>query len=414
MRAPVAAVLLLTVCAGLSAQQPPARPPATAAPPPPPAPSAPAAGPPREGADAVTPAQLAAAIEKLGTVDFAERMAAARTTRRADPPIAVPALIKTVESHPDGYVRFRALVLLSGFNDPRTKEVMRGALGVKNDRLRAVAYTYFEHNPDPTVVPRLLAAVADESSEFVRPALTRALAAYGTDPKVQESMSGLVMKGQAFFRSAVIEALGDYRAAYAVAPLTEVAKIDGPLQLDAALALGKIGDKRSLPLLAGLQRSAPRESQPAIAAAICLLGVNCESHEPYLANTLKFGIDTIGFQELVRGSASGLAALAVAGREKAGQELIRQGGPTRDPARAAIALAVGTMALRNTAVTLKVLQADGMLEPGVELLRDAFDMLEEDFEEERFFVTVRRTYWQSPAGSPSRTVAETLIRKLEF
>ena len=227
-------------------------------------------------------------------------------------------------------------------------------------------------------------------------------------------MSGLVMKGQAFFRSAVIEALGDYRAAYAVAPLTEVAKIDGPLQLDAALALGKIGDKRSLPLLAGLQRSAPRESQPAIAAAICLLGVNCESHEPYLANTLKFGIDTIGFQELVRGSASGLAALAVAGREKAGQELIRQGGPTRDPARAAIALAVGTMALRNTAVTLKVLQADGMLEPGVELLRDAFDMLEEDFEEERFFVTVRRTYWQSPAGSPSRTVAETLIRKLEF
>ena len=126
MRAPVAAVLLLTVCAGLSAQQPPARPPATPAPPP--APSAPAAGPPREGADAVTPAQLAAAIEKLGTVDFAERMAAARTTRRADPPIAVPALIKAVESHPDGYVRFRALVLLSGFNDPRTQEVMRGAL----------------------------------------------------------------------------------------------------------------------------------------------------------------------------------------------------------------------------------------------------------------------------------------------
>jgi len=402
----------LTVSAGLSAQQPPARPPATPARPP--APSAPAGSPPREGADAVTPAQLAAAIEKLGTVDFPERMAAARTTRRADPSIALPALIKAVESHPDGYVRFRALVLLSGFNDPRTKEVMRGALGVKNDRLRAVAYTYFEHNPDPTVVPRLLAAVADESSEFVRPALTRALAAYGTDPKVQETMSGLVMKGQAFFRSAVIEALGDYRAAYAVAPLTEVAKIDGPLQLDAALALGKIGDKRSLPLLAGLQRTAPRESQPAIAAAICLLGVNCESHEPYLANTLKFGIDTIGFQELVRGSASGLAALAAAGREEAGQELIRQGGPTRDPARAAIALAVGTMALRNTAVTLKVLQADGMLDPGVELLRDAFDMLEEDFEEERFFVTVRRTYWQSPAGSPSRTVAETLIRKLEF
>ncbi len=41
-------------------------------------------------------------------------------------------------------------------------------------------------------------------------------------------------------------------------------------------------------------------------------------------------------------------------------------------------------------------------------------MLEEDFEEERFFVTVRRAYWQAPAGSPARTVCETLIRKLEF
>ena len=53
-------------------------------------------------------------------------------------------------------------------------------------------------------------------------------------------------------------------------------------------------------------------------------------------------------------------------------------------------------------------------EPGVELLREAFDMLEEDFEEERFFATVRRAYWQSAAGSPARTVAEALIRKLEF
>jgi HEAT repeat protein len=416
MRAPVAAAFLLTAGVGLAAQQP-ATPPA---PPqkPPAGPTAPAKPPAPAGqrgdAETVTPAQLAAAIDKLGTLEFTDRMAAARIARRADPTIAVPALIKAAESHPDGYVRFRALVLLSGFNDPRTRDVMRGALGVKNDRLRTVAYTYFEHNPDPTIVPKLLSAVADESSEFVRPALTRALAAYGTDPKVQATMSGLVMKGQAFFRSVVIEALGDYHAAYAIAPLTEVAKIDGPLQIDAALALGKIGDKRSLPLLSGLQRTAPKESQPAIAAAICLLGVNCESHEPYLANTLKFGIDTIGYQELVRGASSGLAALAVSGRETAGQELIRQGGPTRDPARAAIALAVGTMALRNTTVTLKILQGDGMLEPGGELLRDAFDMLEEDFEEERFFVTVRRTYWQSPAGSPARTVAETLIRKLEF
>jgi len=63
---------------------------------------------------------------------------------------------------------------------------------------------------------------------------------------------------------------------------------------------------------------------------------------------------------------------------------------------------------------LKVLQAPGMLEPGADMLREAFDMLEEDFEEERFFVTVRRAYWQEPAGSPARAVCEALIRKLEF
>ena len=120
-------------------------------------------------------------------------MAAARTTRRADPSIAVPALLKAVESHPDTFVRFRALVLLSGFNDPRTRDVMRASLALPNDRLRSVAYSYFEHNPDPTVVPKLLAALTTESSEFVRPALTRALAAYGADPKVKEVMAGQVM-----------------------------------------------------------------------------------------------------------------------------------------------------------------------------------------------------------------------------
>jgi hypothetical protein len=41
-------------------------------------------------------------------------------------------------------------------------------------------------------------------------------------------------------------------------------------------------------------------------------------------------------------------------------------------------------------------------------------MLNEDFEEERFFVEVRKTYWAAGAGSPERQVAEDLIRVLEF
>jgi HEAT repeat protein len=369
--------------------------------------------------EAVTPQQLAGAIEKLGTLDFAGAAAAVRsdagrTVRRAAAAMAVPALIEAVRSHKDSYVRFRALVLLSGFNDPRTRDVMNSMLGEKDDRLRAVAYSYFGHYPDTAVLPRLIDALSREESEFVRPALTRAIVAHATETRARETVVALIMKGQDFFRSPVIEAAGDYKVAFAFAPLTEIAKLNGPLQDDAVIALGKIGDKRALETFAGLQRSAPKTAQPAIAAAICLIGVNCSSHQAYLTDSLKFGIAQIGYQELVRNSAAGLAALAVRGNEESLVTLIDQGGPTRDPARAAIALAIGTVALRNTPLFLAVLEKQKDPAPAMELLGEAFDMLEEDFEEERFFVFVRRTYWQAAASSPARKTAEALIRKLEF
>jgi hypothetical protein len=379
-----------------------------------PAPPKPAAPASQADPQPVTLAQVTAAIDNLGSIDFPIRSTASRTVRRADGSIAVPALLQAVKQHKDEYVRFRALVVLSGFNDPRTRDVMAAVIGDKNDRLRTVAYAYFEHNPDKAIVPRLLESLKTEESEFVRPALTRALAAYGDDPRVRPVMDGLVLKGEAFFRSIVIEALGDHRGAYALPNIVAVAKIDGPLQDDAALAIGKIGDKSTLPVLAGLQRSAPREAQPSIAASICLLGVNCASHQPFIVESLKFSIAKIGFQGLVRSSASALSTLAIAGREDAAIELITQGAPTQDPVRAPIALAFGTFALRNTPLLLKVLESQPLRGPAIELLRDAFDMLEEDFEEERFFATVRRAYWQAPAGSPARAAADALVRGLEF
>jgi HEAT repeat protein len=362
-----------------------------------------------------TPAvQLKAAIDNLGKFDAPTRSAAARTVRRAPAAQAVPALMEAAAGHADGYVRFRALVLLSGFNDPRARDVMSRALDDANDRLRAVAYAYFEHNQEPGMAARLLKALDKEESEFVRPALTRALAAYGTDPAVRAAMAGLVMRGQDLFRSAVIEALGDYHAAYAVGPLMDVAKQDGPLQEDAVLALGKLGDKRALEVLEGLQRTAPRVRQPAIASAICLLGINCASHQKYVVDTLTFASKNLGFQDLLRAAARGLGALAAAGREDAAAALIAAGTSARDPARSPIALAFGTVALRNTPFTLKFLEARQDLRECALLLRDAFDMLEEDYEEERFFATVRRAYWQAPAGSPARTASDTLVQVLEF
>jgi len=373
-----------------------------------------AQSPPPAQRDAVTPEAVRSAVQRLGSVEFPVRTEASRTVRRGAANVAVPILTEAVAGNKDGYVRYRALVLLSGFNDPGTREVMTRMLAEQNDRLRAVAYAYFEHSPDPAVLPTLIAALAREESEFVRPALMRAITAYGTDQRARHAIGGLIMKGQDFFRSGVIEAVGDYKGAYAFASLNEIARLDGPLQDDAVIALGKIGDKRAVATLANLQRTAPKNNQPLVAAAICLLGVNCASHQGYLVDTLKFSIANLGFQELLRGAASGLSSLAETGNEDALTTLFELGAPTRDPARAAIALAVGTVALRNAPLTLKVLEKQKDPSAALELLREAFDMLEEDFEEERFFVFVRRTYWQSAAGSPPRKAADALIQKLEF
>src|SRR4029077_1611929 len=136
----------------------------------------------------VSPAQLQSAIAKLGDLDYATRTTASRTVRRTASAQAVPALLRAVADQPDGYVRYRALVLLTGFNDPRTKDAMRESLASPNDRLRTVAYSFFEHNPDPSMIPQVLTALDKEQGEFVRPALVRALAALGTDPRVRQAL----------------------------------------------------------------------------------------------------------------------------------------------------------------------------------------------------------------------------------
>jgi HEAT repeat protein len=366
------------------------------------------------GPQPVTAEQLAGAIAKLGDLDFDTRTAAARTIRRTAGSQAVPALLKAVAEHTDGYVRYRALVLLTGFNDPRTHDAIRESLKSPNDRLRTVAYSFHEHNPDRASVDELLGALARELAEFVRPALVRALAANASEPRVQQALVREAGRGEDFFRSAVIEALGDYQAQYAVDILAGIAKLDGPLQDDAALALGKIGDKRALETLASLQRTAPRAGQPYVAAAICLLGVNCSSHEGFLIETMKFADQNAGFQELMRGAAAGLDALARQGRRSAAQALFALGIPSRDPTRAPIALALASVALRNTPLMLAELSEHPAQAGAIALLAEGFDMLEEDLAKERFFAFIRRTYWASAEGSPARALMQRLIAEMNF
>jgi HEAT repeat protein len=369
---------------------------------------------------AVSPAQLQAAIAKLGDLDYAARTSASRTVRRTASAQAVPALMQAVSEQADGYVRYRALVLLTGFNDPRARDAIRESLASPNDRLRTVAYSFLEHNPDRSMLSQLVTALDKEQAEFVRPALVRALTAaaagaQGDDvTRARQALVREVSRGEDFFRSAVIEALGDYKAPYAVDALIAVAKLDGPLQDDAALALGKIGDKRALETLAALQRTAPRTAQPSVATAICLLGVNCESHQSYLVDTLKFSDQNPGFQELLRGAAAGLGALAVAGRAEAAHALVTVGVPAKDPTRAPIALALATVALRNTPLTLTMFENAADRSQAIALVAEGFDMLEEDLDKERFFAFARRTYWESPDKSPRRVLMQTLIDTLDF
>src|SRR5688500_18503637 len=76
------------------------------------------------GPTTTTPEELRAAIDRLADLDYAARSKAGRVIRRAPAAQAVPALLRAIQEHKDGYIRFKSLVLLTGFNDPRTTEQM--------------------------------------------------------------------------------------------------------------------------------------------------------------------------------------------------------------------------------------------------------------------------------------------------
>jgi HEAT repeat protein len=366
------------------------------------------------GPTATSAADLRAAIDHLADLDYPTRVKSARLIRRSAAAQAVPALLQAIKEHKDGFVRFRSLVLLTGFNDPRAVDEMSAALASPNDRLRQVAYGYFEQHPSPALTPKLLAALNKELGEFVRPSLVRALAAVGDDPQVRDALLVDVTRGVDFFRSTVIEALGDYKRAYAIPKLIEVAKLDGPLQDDAVTALGKLGDRQAVPVFAELQRKGAKELQPTVAAAICLVGVNCSSHLGYLDKVLAFAEGNPGYQELVRPAAGGLAAVAIKGNAEALRILFDRGIPSMDPMRAPMALALAKVALRNTPVMLAALEKRSDQANAISLLAEGFDMLEEDLEEEQFFVAVRKGYWAAPDSAGTRKLAEQLISTLDF
>ena len=364
------------------------------------------------GMDAQTSADLQSSITALSSLDYPTRMNAARTIRRLPAAEAVPALVAAVQKHRDEFVRFRAFIVLSSFGDRGTGDLVRGLLRDANDRLREVAYKWLEAHPDPTTVPALLNALQTEQAEFVRPAVVSALAQLDQDVRVQRALVSEIGRGMDFFRGAVIDALGRRRAAYAIDGISEVARIQGPLQDDAVIALGRIGGPKALAMIKALSS----ESTPAMAltvrAAQCLAGEQCDA----AIKTISEGVSSpTASAAIVRAGLTGLTAVAAFGNQAATAALLtiaERGGVLRD--QAAIGLA-----------TVAVVDPDYMIgwldrapqknrEAAITLLKDGFDDLEEDFGEEQFFAAARATYWKAADGSDTRALSSLLIQRLEF
>lgn len=360
--------------------------------------------------------EFARHIDALSAFDYETRTTAARMLRRGSTTEVVPALMAAVRDHRDQYVRYRALILFASFNARETPDLMRTLLTDRNDRVREVVYRWFERHPDSSLTGVLLAALNTEQSEFVRPVLVRAIAALPPSDLVQRALVAEVGRGLDFFRSAVIQAIGQHRATYAVNALAAVAELDGPLQDDAVVALGRIGGAAAQRILAMLlQRFSSDPTPPPIAlslhAAYCLVDdADCGTRFALLAHV---AADPRAPADDVRAAVDALVVLAGHGHTGARDALYMKVAPVR---RGPAALGLSEMALQRPLDMTEwlVRQPDADRTAVIELLREGFERLEEDFAEEQFFAAARTVYWQAEEGSTVRGVMATLIDRLEF
>jgi hypothetical protein len=339
-------------------------------------------------------------------------MNAARTLRRLPPAEVVPVLTQAARNHPDTFVRPRALVLLTAFNDSGTPDLMRTLIRDRNDRVREVVYRWYEQHPEFRSVPDLLDALNTEQAEFVRPALIRALAAQAESVAIQRALIAEAGRGLDFFRSAVIQALGDYRATFAADAVAAVAKIDGPLQDDAVLALARIGGPQASSTITSL-KSTDVEVASALEAAQCLLGSECAARVKTLADGV---VRPNATPEGIRARLAAISAIAARGDAAATSALFGLATKGEPAVRRQADVAFAGVALRRPTDIIDWLADASADDRGraVDVLHEGFDALEEDFSEEQFFATVRAAYWKAPDGSAERTIAATLIDKLEF
>jgi hypothetical protein len=222
---------------------------------------------------------------------------------------------------------------------------------------------------------------------------------------------GEIPRGLDFFRSAVIDALGRHRAIYAVDGIAATSRLEGPLQDDALLALGRIGGTRATTALDEF-KSGTAEAMQMIRGVRCLIGEMCTEN---IAALVAAASSDEGRPTTVRGAIDALEAVAQNRNEAALAALV--GLAARQSAlRERIAVAVASVALRQPDWVVERIGAaeEPTRESVIAMLKDGFDSLDEDFNEEQFFAAVRAGYWRAGDGSSPRTLAATLIQRLEF
>ena len=350
-------------------------------------------------------------IASLGSLDYPVRTKAARLLRRAPQNVVVPALEAAVRNdQADEYVRYRAFVLLTAFDDPGTPALVRDILHDRNDRVRETAYKWLDQHPDPQLANALLGTLQTEQAEFVRPALIDALAALGSDVQVQRALIGEIDRGLDLFRSAVIDALGRHKATYAVPAIAAIAHAEGPLQGDAILALGRIGGDTAAAALAD-PGSIPGDLAPTLSAARCLVGVSCTDAIDSLRSAAGSPRAT---RAAAQAAIDALGDAAEGGHDDALNAIVQISDT--QPLHDAAAVAVGAVSIRRPEQVLAWLGMlpDAPRAKALGLLKDGFDSLEEDFGKEQFFAATRAAYWKAPDGAPTRALTASIIERLEF
>ncbi len=113
---------------------------------------------------------IQAAIDSLGNLDFPspdERVADAQARARR----GCRARADSSGGEPQGSVRHGSARSCCSRRSTTRAPPSSSARSSSNpnDRLRTVAYMYYEHHPTPGMIPALLKALEREESEFVRP-----------------------------------------------------------------------------------------------------------------------------------------------------------------------------------------------------------------------------------------------------